>query len=118
GLKPLQGLLICGQFEITASASMSARSATWQPGGDTPKATAAPPSVVTGTRMNQLMLGTMSLRPRPWRDSAARKFSRQPGQFFTPYSIWLDGALQQPPIVSWPPNWSSTMVKIGRAMSE
>ena len=31
GLKPLHGLLTCGQLEITASASMSARSPTWQP---------------------------------------------------------------------------------------
>jgi len=54
GLKPLHGLLTCGQFEITASASISARSATWQPGGEIADAIAAPPSSVTGTRMTVL----------------------------------------------------------------
>src|SRR5258708_19103354 len=97
GLKLLQGLLTCGQFEMTASASMSARSATWQPGGEMPGAMAAPPSPPTGTRMNQLMFGTMSRRPSPWRASAVREFSRQPGQLATPYTICFDGTLQQPP---------------------
>ena len=60
----------------------------------------------------------MSRRPIPYRPSCRRNVSRQPGTSATPYIRWLLGALQHPPIVSWRPQLSPTMVSIGRATSE
>ncbi len=77
GSKPLQGLLICGQFEITQSTSISARSSTWSPGFEMPSSMVMAPFGLIGTFMKKLMFGTMSRFPMPCRDSSSRKFSRQ-----------------------------------------
>src|SRR6266851_5131763 len=60
GRKPLQGLLTCGQFEMTQSTSISARMSTWLPGCETPSTMASSPLGRIGTFMKKLMLLTMS----------------------------------------------------------
>src|SRR5207302_7963681 len=65
GLKPLQGLLICGQLEIATSTSISARRSRYFPGAEIPSTIPSVPSASTGTFMNQLMLETRSRLPRP-----------------------------------------------------
>ncbi len=77
GSKPLQGLLICGQFEMTQSTSISASNSTWSPGAEMPSSIVIAPLGLIGTFMKKLMLGTMSRLVMPWRDSSRMKFSRQ-----------------------------------------
>ena len=60
GSNPLQGLLICGQLEMTTSTSISARTSTCFPGAEMPSTIPSVPSALTGTFMNQLMLDTRS----------------------------------------------------------
>ena len=55
GSKPLHGLLICGQLEISTSTSISARRSTRSPGAEMPSTMPSVPSASTGTFMNQLM---------------------------------------------------------------
>jgi len=115
------GLSTCGQFEIATSTSMSARSTTRSPGCDEAGANVRSSSVFsgcTGTWQKKFTFGTRSRRPRPSGSIAASRFSRQPGRSGTPYSASLDGAEQQPPIVSWRPHVSSTSVSSGRATSD
>src|ERR1700687_4451116 len=77
GLKPLHGLLTCGQFEISASTSACAVRVRERPGADSPSTMPSVPSSSTGTFMYQLMLETRSRFPRPQRAPSARKFSTQ-----------------------------------------
>src|SRR5262249_47158034 len=84
GLKPLHGLRVCGQFETTASTSISARRSTWSPGFESPSTIPIVPSGATGTFMKKLRLATTSRRPRPKGASARRKLARQLGVSLTP----------------------------------
>src|SRR5207245_889022 len=77
GFQPLHGLLSCGQFEITTSASVSACSSTYAPGREIPSTMSSRPSGVTGTFMKKLMFATMSRFPIPSGARAWRKLSRQ-----------------------------------------
>src|SRR5215469_71743 len=121
GLPPVQGLLTCGQFEMTPKMSISARNAIQSPGRDGPGPKMRGSSAFLGpdgTSQKKLRLATMSLRPSPWRASSFKKFSRQPGTPLTPYNSSFDCALQQPAIVSWKPQLSPMTVISGRATSE
>src|SRR5262249_40254782 len=63
GLSPAQGLLTWGQFEIRASASISARRSTKSPALERPSintVSASRPSGPTGTFEKKLRLATMS----------------------------------------------------------
>src|SRR3989449_9746650 len=110
GLNPLQGFRVCGQFEMTASVSISARRSTWSPGRDTPSTIAIAPSGWTGTFMNQLMLVTMSFLPSPKGARARRKLLRQLCVSWTPYRSSLLSWLQHPTLDAWLPDGLSTTV--------
>src|SRR6185437_14075718 len=81
GLKPLHGLLICGQLEINSSTSRSTRSSTYLPGAETPSSKVRPPSGVSGTFMKKLMLWVRSRfsSPRPHSRVLRRNVVRQEG---------------------------------------
>src|SRR5262249_37650754 len=121
GLPPAQGLLTCGEFGMTPQMSISARNAIPSPGGGGAGAEMRGGGGClgpAGAAQKKMRLGTMSLRPSPWRASSFRKFSRQPVMPLTPYISSFDCALQQPAIVSWKPQLSPMTVIIGRATSE
>ena len=65
GLKPLQGLFNCGQFEISTITLRNAVSSTYFKGADIPSSKVNSPSEVTGTFMKKLMLWPMSLLAIP-----------------------------------------------------
>lgn len=77
GSKPLQGLLICGQFDTSTRTSVSARSRTSRPGAEIPSTMPSVPSSSTGTFMYQLTLPTRSRLPSPHLAPSLRKFSTQ-----------------------------------------
>src|SRR5260370_8408367 len=76
GLKPLQGLLTCGQLEITKITSMSAVTSTWLPPAEMPSTTVKFPEGSIGTFMKKFRLATMSRLARPYLESSMMKFSR------------------------------------------
>src|SRR6516165_3430205 len=83
GLKPLQGLLICGQLESTHKTSISAAyKSTWSPALETPSTTVKSPAGSIGTLMKKLTLATMSRFDRPCLASSSRKFSRHACWYF------------------------------------
>src|SRR4030081_2470611 len=99
GQPPLHGLLICGQFEITAMRSISARSSTKSPGFDGAASKIVGASALsspTGTLQKKFRFATMSLRPRPCFANSVKKFSQHPETPLTPYRISLLRALQHP----------------------
>src|SRR5260370_31251876 len=82
GLKPLQGLLTCGQLEITKITSMSAVTSTWVPPAEMPSPTRTFPEGSSGTFMKKLRLATMSRLARPYLESSRMRFSRQACWYF------------------------------------
>ena len=72
GLKSFTGLFICGQFETTASTSISARRSTKSPGFEMLGPMSMDPSFPTGTYMKKLTLVTMSFLPRPMNAMAVK----------------------------------------------
>ena len=67
GSKPLHGLLICGQLEISDEHVPLGAQRHVSPGREIPSTIPSVPSGSTGTFMNQLMLETRSRLPRPQR---------------------------------------------------
>ena len=78
GSKPLQGLLICGQFDTTTSTSISARSSTYLPGAEMPSTMPSVPSGSTGHVHEPVDVATHVALAQPVaRRRPARKFSTQ-----------------------------------------
>src|SRR5882762_10357987 len=109
GLKPLQGLLICGQLEMTKITSMSAVISTWFPGVEMPSTTVKFPAASIGTFMKKFRFDTISRLVSPCFDSSRMKFSRQACWYLvvSPNRTALLSHEQQPAEVSCCPQESA-----------
>src|ERR1700744_6571389 len=120
GLNPLQGLLTCGQFEITNSTSISAVTSTWLPGAEMPSTTVKFPDASIGTFMKKFRFETMSRLVRPCLESSRMKFSRQACWYLvaSPKRTALLSQEQQPADVSCRPQESAVILAITRPLLE